>query len=337
MPKVQYENLRFQPRILEQIAKANEIIEEYTAEGYELTLRQLYYQFVSRDLLPNTQKHYKQLGNTISKARRAGMIDWNAIVDRTRFLRAPSTWDSPSDILEAVAHQFKHDRWKSQPHYVEVWFEKDALLGVFERPAASWRVPIFSCRGYPSDSEVWSAAQRLARVYRHAQKPTTILHFGDHDPSGLDMTRDIEDRLALFGAPRVEVRRLALNMPQIEQYNPPPNPAKESDSRFNAYRDEHGDESWELDALDPKVLNTLVREAVLGVIDVKAWDKAIRKENKARVALSALSDDYDQHESNMEDDGTIKRLMRRLKDDEDDRIEPSLGDAVKEDDEEDEE
>jgi hypothetical protein len=323
MPLIQYEKLRFHARIVAQIERANEIIREYRQQGFDLTLRQLYYQFVSRGLLANTQKNYKALGATISKARRAGLVDWEAIVDRTRFLRGPQAWDSPSQFVAADSWSYKEDRWKTQPHYVEVWFEKDALLGVFERPSSAWRVPILSCRGYVSDSEIWSAAQRLASISRRLRKPVTILHFGDHDPSGIDMTRDIDERLALFGAD-VSIERLALNMDQIEQYEPPPNPAKESDSRFAGYRDKFGDESWELDALDPKVLNNLVRAALMDVLDIKAWNKAVKSENEARAELAAISDEYEDVVERLTENGTIADKLKGMRREGDRRMEKLL-------------
>lgn len=291
MPLICYEPKRFGTERLAMIAHANAIIATYAEEGYTLTLRQLYYQFVSRDLIENKQSEYKRLGNIISEARRAGLLDWDAIVDRTRNLQALSTWGGPDEIVAAVAEQFRYDRWDTQPYYVEVWFEKDALMGVFERVAQRWRVPFFSCRGYTSDSEVWAAAQRLAEK-TDAGKDVVVLHFGDHDPSGIDMTRDIEDRLALFGANSVEVRRLALNMAQINQYDPPPNPAKESDSRFAGYRDKYGDESWELDALEPTVLAALVRDEVQELLDTDEWETAVARETKARTELQTISDNY---------------------------------------------
>lgn len=297
MPRIQYEVHRFKPKTLETIGHADRIIRDYAAQGYNLTLRQLYYQFVSRDLIANSQKEYSRLGDIVSKARRAGLIDWNAIVDRTRNLQAEPTWEGPNEILDAVAAQFKYDRWARQPIYVEVWFEKDALMGVFERPANLLRIPFFSCRGYTSDSEVWGAAQRLRKMTRDKDRETretVILHFGDHDPSGLDMTRDIADRLKLFGAGRVEVRRLALNMDQVEQYGPPPNPAKESDSRFVDYQSQYGDESWELDALEPTVLAKLVTDELDTIIEPEAWAEEIAREQKVRNELQAMASNYEQ-------------------------------------------
>jgi hypothetical protein len=290
-PMICYEDKKFGAERLEMIRQANSIIAEYATEGYDLTLRQLYYQFVSRDLIPNRQSEYKRLGSIVSEGRRAGLIDWDAITDRTRNLRSLGSWKSPAAILAEDARVFRFDRWETQDNYVEVWFEKDALMGVFERVAHELRLPFFSCRGYTSDSEVWGAAQRLADKTSDG-KQVIVLHFGDHDPSGIDMTRDIRDRLELFGAADVEVRRLALNMPQVRAYKPPPNPAKESDSRFIGYREKFGDESWELDALEPTVLAALVRDEVMSLVDEDVWADEIAREKKARAELRAISDNY---------------------------------------------
>lgn len=290
MPKIQYENLNIGPRILAVIEQANAIIETYAAQGYDLTLRQLYYQFVSRDLIANKQKEYNRLGDIVSKGRRAGLIDWTAIVDRTRSLRSLANWTSPNEIIDGAASQFRLDLWRTQSVYVEVWFEKDALMGVFERAANRYRIPFFSCRGYTSDSEVWVAAQRLSRISR--RRDVVVLHFGDHDPSGLDMTRDITDRLRLFGADSVDVRRLALNMDQVEQYDPPPNPAKETDSRFAKYLDLYGDESWELDALEPTVLARLITDEVSELIDKPEWAIQREAEARAKAELRSIAKQY---------------------------------------------
>lgn len=174
---------------------------------------------------------------------------------------------------------------------VEVWIEKDALKGIFERVCDSLQVPLFSCRGYTSQSEMWVAAQRMKRYTRNGQKPM-ILHFGDHDPSGLDMTRDILDRLQMFMG-GVIVSRLALNYDQIEQYAPPENPAKLDDPRATSYVDQFGYSSWELDALDPRTLSALVRSEVENYLDVDAWEEAKRVEQSAKNLLLDTSRYWD--------------------------------------------
>lgn len=275
MAKIAYIEKRFSAPRLELVEKVNGIVDEYQADGYDLSLRQVYYVLVSRNAIPNKVNEYKRLGDIISDGRRAGLIDWDAIVDRTRMLKSKNAWGSPSEIVAASAEQYHIDLWKGQKLRVECWFEKDALAGVFGRVCTRLDVPYFACRGYPSDSEVWGAAQRMMGYVRRGQRPV-VLHFGDHDPSGIDMTRDIEDRLSLFGRGFVvrgglEIKRLALNMPQVEQYGPPPNPAKESDSRFAGYQELFGDESWELDALEPRVLAKLVSDEVQARIDPEPW------------------------------------------------------------------
>ena len=291
MPKIKYKDFKFRARALSMIRTANEIIAEYADQGFDLTLRQLYYQFVSRDLIPNTQKDYKNLGSIINDARLAGMIDWDTIVDRTREVRALPHWDGPEDIIEAVSEQFNVDRWKGQPFRPEVWIEKDALVGVFERVCRDLDIPLLSCRGYTSQSEMWGAAQRMLRHRKTKQTPV-VFHFGDHDPSGKDMSRDITDRLELFTGRALKFERLALNMEQVEEYEPPPNPAKITDSRANAYIAEFGNESWELDALEPSVLEGLVRNAIEGIIDQDLMDEATEEQQKHRGTLGRIAERY---------------------------------------------
>lgn len=290
MPKIAYIEKSFRASSLEIISLANDIIAEYRTQGFKLTLRQLYYQFVARDCIPNTMRSYKRLGSIINDGRLTGMIDWDAIEDRTRKLQTVSHWESPAEIVEVCAQQFRLDKWESQDYRPEVWIEKEALAGVVEGVCREMDIPFLCCRGYTSQSEMWSSAMRLkAFAAYHSQTPV-ILHFGDHDPSGIDMTRDITDRLELFMG-GMEVRRLALNMDQIEKFNPPPNPAKMTDSRFAAYVAEFGDESWELDALEPAAMVELIRSSVVGLIDYVRWDVQVERESECRRQLQQFAED----------------------------------------------
>lgn len=293
MPKIAYRKIKFGADRLALVKKANTIIEEYAQQGFTLTLRQLFYQFVSRDYIPNTQRSYKNLGDVVNNARLAGLIDWKAIVDRTRSLKDLSHWENPAEIVSTCARQFRLDKWADQKRRVEVWIEKDALVGVIEGVCQELDVPFFSCRGFTSQSEMWEAAMRLRDHVRGGQVPL-ILHLGDHDPSGKDMTRDITDRLAEFAGRDIELVRLALNMDQIEQYNPPPNPVKMTDSRAEGYKAEFGEESWELDALEPAVIATLIRDAVMGVREVDKWAAQCVAEGKHRADLTRVSDRWDE-------------------------------------------
>lgn len=293
MPKICYIPKSFSADKLEAIRRANQIMEEYARMGFDLTLRQLYYQFVSRAWIPNKQTEYAKLGDLISDARLAGLVDWNHIVDRTRNLQANTHWERPEDILLSAAHSFALDKWKPQKTYVEVWVEKDALLGIVGQTAARLDCPFFSCRGYTSQSEMWGAGQRLLRVIKSGRTPH-IIHLGDHDPSGQDMSRDILDRLKLFCGQKVHVLRAALNMLQIQRFNPPPNPAKVTDSRYEAYREKYGEESWELDALDPRTLADIITRAVALYRDDALFEAEKRREGDIRKRLRKLADRWEE-------------------------------------------
>lgn len=290
MPKIQYKEIRFRQSSLDLIRLVNEVINDYKAQGYELTLRQVYYQLVARGYIPNNERSYKNIGNLINDGRLAGLIDWYAITDRTRNLRGNSHWDTPSEVIASAKYSYLLDKWEGQPNYVEVWVEKDALVDVVGQACRPLDVPYFSCRGYTSQSEMRMAAQRFRRQDFREQR--IIIHLGDHDPSGIDMTRDIQERLDMFGAD-VYVKRVALTMEQIDFYSPPPNPAKITDSRCDKYIAQYGHESWELDALEPKVITDLIKEQVTMYRDDGLYLRICNKENREKRELQMLCDHYD--------------------------------------------
>ena len=289
MPKIQYKDVRFQSKSLSLISLVNEVIDEYHAQGYELTLRQVYYQLVARGYIPNNERSYKNLGNLINDGRLAGLIDWYAIIDRTRNLRNNSHWSTPESVISSAKYSYMLDRWKNQPNYVEVWVEKDALIGIVSQICRKLDVPHFSCRGYTSQSEMWSAAQRF--IGQDDRESRTIIHLGDHDPSGIDMTRDIQERLELFGAD-VNVKRVALTMEQIEQFNPPPNPTKLSDARSSGYIRQYGHECWELDALEPQVITNLINNEVTALCDIDLFEQIEDKEEIDKENIQKICDNY---------------------------------------------
>ena len=272
------------------IKQANAIIDEYAAQGYRLTLRQIHYQFVARDWYENTQQNYKRLGNILDAARKAGRVDWDAIEDRTRGLRRIPVWQSPESALERIQKQFKLDPWDEQPKLrrIEVWVEKDAAVGIVEPTCNALRIPYFSCRGYSSSSGLYEAGKRL-EAYRNAGYENLILYLGDHDPSGVQMTDVSGERVQMYSGGEIDFRRIALTLEQIEEHNPPPNFVKETDSRTKWYIDNFGTEDcWELDALKPSVVDALIRAHVDPLIDKAAWDKTMETEKDHKSTLMEI-------------------------------------------------
>lgn len=292
MSRIPYESWNPSASSLALVEIANEICADYRAQSYDLTLRQLYYQFVSRDHIPNNQRAYKMLGTVVDKARRAGLMDWNYIVDRTRNLAGNVLYEDPSELIEKSVDKFFIDLWEEQEIRVEVWVEKEALAGVVRRAALSRGVNYFSCRGYVSQSEMHSAALRH-RYYEEQGQEVIVIHLGDHDPSGIDMTRDIQDRLHLFEAGTL-VNRIALNYQQVVEFNPPPNPAKLTDSRAEGYIERFGPSSWELDALDPATLNRLIVEEIDTYVDFDKYSDRQDVQQHGRDRLAAVSNRWDE-------------------------------------------
>lgn len=261
------------------------IIEELEALGYRLTLRQLFYQLVSRDIIANKQKEYKRLGEVISNARLCGLVDWDSIEDRTRRIREVPHWTTPEDIIKSAADSYRIDKWIDQPYQIEVWVEKDALVGIVEKACAPLDVKWFSCRGYGSQTALYDAGKRIVRHLCNGKEPL-IIHLGDHDPSGVQMTEDIYERLFMFAGQEIEVHRIALNMDQVNRYHPPENPAKETDSRFAKYEAKYGNECWELDALSPQVVEQLIIDEIMLYRDEDLYQVQVAREEKEREALA---------------------------------------------------
>jgi hypothetical protein len=285
----------FSTKSIALINKASVILDEYQAQGYTLSLRQLYYQLVARNIVPNTVKSYGMVGNVISDARLAGLLDWRMIEDRGREVHTPITWRSPSEIVYAAARQFKIDHWRNQSRYVEVMCEKDALSGVILPVCRELGVRFTANKGYSSSTALYEAGKRIAHQVVQMRKEIHVIYYGDHDPSGIDMTRDIRERLSLFsGVPSwINMARLALNYDQVETYQPPENPAKTTDSRYESYSAEFGDLSWELDALEPKILADLLRVYVLSLIDKDEWERTHKTERSMIAELNEFADSFD--------------------------------------------
>jgi hypothetical protein len=311
---------KFNPEAMTLVRQCVQIVTNFQSRGFRMTLRQLYYQLVKDNIIPNQEKQYKRLSALLSDARLMGFIDWSAIEDRIRVPRMPSEFENLDELVDAALATYRLPRWKDQPHYVELWVEKDALAGILQPLAREYHVPMMVNRGYSSQTAMYDAGKRfLTGVYGDVKLPymtlaefmkgtevgdknagssflketfmlnrdklpkpkkdAILFYLGDHDPSGEDMVRDIQERLEMYGVP-LDVRKLALTMDQVEEYDPPPNPAKMSDPRAAEYVDKHGDTSWEVDALGPDVLDQLIRDAFDGVVDKEKMD-AIKEEEEA--------------------------------------------------------
>jgi len=282
---------KFSPDSMKLIEWANHELEVYSKEGYRVSLRQLYYRGVSQNLYQNTIESYTKLGRLVSEARLAGYLDWDHVEDRGRRPVTPKLWESPHHIIRAATETFKIDKWETQKNHVIVMVEKQAMEGIFIPVCEEFDVEFHTNKGYSSSSALYEAGKAIQEKVAIHKKDVTVIYAGDHDPSGVEMSQDILERLQLFSQCDITVMRVALNMAQVKRYNPPPQFSKEKDSRTPAYIERFGtDECWELDALSPSVLAGVVRAAITSLIDPVAWAKAKAKEDAMKDQLQDIVD-----------------------------------------------
>ena len=282
--KEQFKTNRIRPERQSMIDAVNNILQTYHSQGYRLTLRQLYYQLVAQGMIPNNIKEYSKLSQTCVIGRMNGLIDWDMIEDRVRIPYLEYYSNSPQEAIEDTLRQYKRDRQEGQPKHIEIWTEKDAVSNILKRVSKKFHVRLMVNRGYSSCSAMYQTYNR----FYNTDKEQVILYVGDHDPSGLDMLRDIQERLYVFGAYAFKLIPVALTMSQINQYKPPPNPTKISDPRAKWYINQFGNTSWELDALSPKILKTVVEAAVISCLNISQYKDMIKQENEDKIKLEDI-------------------------------------------------
>jgi hypothetical protein len=282
----------FYKKTAELLSECDAICTTYAAKGYTLTLRQLFYQLVATNKIENTVREYKNLGVVVTDGRYAGWLDWEHITDRVRVIQRKPRWQDVEDFVNVVAPQFAVDTWQKQLYRPEVWIEKDALIELAAEACEPLDVPYIAVKAYNSASAMWEATKRFREYRRDGQIPL-ILHLGDHDYTGDDCSRFLQERMTLLTDGLVELRRLALNRDQIEKYELPPQPGKQADPRFRGYLEKHQTtEVWELDALPPDVIVRIIEDGIHDVLEDDARQPYVAECVEGRELLQAVSNKW---------------------------------------------
>jgi len=265
-------------------ARTNQLIEAakaIPAEHNPMTVRQVYYQLVSRQVMENSRSQYQAVSNLLVHARKAGVIPWEWVEDRLRRPRTVSMWDGLPDFAETARSACRRDVWSTQSRYLEVWLEKDALAGVVYEETEPWDVPLMVTRGYPSLSYLYEAAEVIAQ----RDKPAFLYYFGDLDPSGIDITKTVERGIREF-APDAEIffERVAVTPQQVKVLGLPTRPTKQTDSRSKNF----AGESVEVDAIPAAKLLGLVRNCIEKHLDQRALARTRQIEAAERETLVAI-------------------------------------------------
>jgi len=267
-------------KTLQLIESAREILAEY----HPMTVRQVFYQLVSRLVLENTEQQYKQLSRHLTTAREEGIIPDEWIEDRTRRPRDVSMWDGLDEFLSDARYWYRRNVWNTQPRYVVCWVEKDALSGIFEDITEEYGITLVVGRGYNSHS----IKAEMAKRFQSIEKPITILYFGDFDPSGENIYQNLKESFPRDFGISLEIEKVALRFEDIERYKLPPNPAKKTDSRAGSFIEKYGDISVELDALPLPVLQSKIKKSIEANMDLDALRETFEQENEDLEQLNRL-------------------------------------------------
>ena len=265
-------------KTLQMLAAAQEVLEA----NHPMTVRQVYYQLVSRQVIENKQSCYKAVSKLLVQARQEGEIAWEWIEDRLREPRRISMWEGLPDFAETARAAYRRNVWHTQPCYIECWLEKDALSGIFEGILQAYGVTLNVGRGYDG----WDSIHNASIRYGNGEN-VTVLYYGDLDPSGEDMVRSLRERLGSFGC-CPDIIKVALTLQDVEEYELPPDPAKTTDTRRAAFVEKYGDISVELDALPVDALRQRIVAEVEARMDLEALARVGAKEDEERGKLVEL-------------------------------------------------
>lgn len=250
-----------------------------------LTMRRLHYMMVSRGM-PNTTNHYKRVIAAMTDARWNRIVDFSEFVDHERNTIGETPYEETDvhekagaaiDQVHAWMRSYSKNTWENQPSYVEVWIEKKALQGVFQSITDNRDVLLFPCKGYPSLTALDDAAQRFEKA-ETAGKNCVIIYFGDYDPSGEDIPRNIQDTLNRMNI-TVDVDRILLLEDQVRAWGLPPAPTKSTDSRTRAW---DGIGQVELDAVNTNTIKNMCDTAIDKYFDKELHNELIKQENEER-------------------------------------------------------
>jgi hypothetical protein len=270
-------------RTQKQIRVLRSDLYEIVAAGQPMTVRQVFYRAVAAGLIDKTEAQYKTIGRLLVTMRRTGELPYDWIADGTRWMRKPRSFHHLDDAIARWQAEYRRALWDTQAHYIEIWLEKEALAGVLLPVTSYWDVPLMVTRGYPSLSYLFEAGKEIAGEDR----PVVIYYLGDHDPSGDDIARNVEERLRDFApAAILTFVRLAVTAEQIVAYSLPTRPTKLTDSRTPSWK---GGGSVEVDAIDPEELRRLVEEAIRQHVDDGALDATLVAEESERALLSRVT------------------------------------------------
>lgn len=266
---------------------------------WPLTLRQIHYRLLVRNVLRhiqkpeskyvNTQECYKDLSNLLTRARLVGEVPWESMHDptrpRTRWIQWPNVGNYMREQLDGFLGNYKRDLLQSQPAYIELIVEKITVQEIAERAAGHYHVPVGVGRGY---SSVTNLEQTAERFHASGKDQFILLIAGDLDPEGENICETWVSCLRdEHGVENITPVKVGVNPEQVQEYGLSPLPVKDTSSRAAGFVDIHGSGAYELEAFEPDQLQQIIRDAIRSVLDLKLFAKEQQKESEEARHLMA--------------------------------------------------
>lgn len=267
-----------------EISSLYEAIYEVCLLHQPLTVRQCFYRLVVIGAIAKTQAEYKNtVCRLVGNMREVGELPWEWIVDETRWMRKPTSWSNLATMLEHQQDFYRRDLWNDQGVYVEIWCESDSAAGVLYPITRRWDVPLMAARGFSSKTFLYNAAQSL-KYETESGRPCHIAYFGDHDPSGVHIDRDIREKLTQYGATDFTFERVAVTPEQINEWKLPGSPPKKGDSRSQSFVGE----AVEIEAIAPGDLRDICENFITGFIDDGRLQRSRNVEEAEKATLASI-------------------------------------------------
>lgn len=252
---------------------------ELAEEHGPASVRHLFYRAVVAGL-PGITKDvsgYLKVQRAVLRLRRAGEIPYDRIVDTTRWMRKPNSWDGVHDVLYETSRIYRRNLWANSLYRVEVWCESESIAGVLFEVTSRWDVPLMPCRGFSSETFTYSAAEAWAEDDR----TPIVFYVGDHDPAGLQIERNLRNRLIEFSGPDFEFYRIGVTWEQVEEFDLPGTKPKKQYGFPLAV---------EAEALPPDILRNMIDKEIQSYVDHGALTAILAAEESERVVLTRIAE-----------------------------------------------
>lgn len=267
-----------QKKSLELLAQVLKIIKSY---DFALTLRQIYYQLVAKQIIPSRQNYYHKLSRLCVIGRNEGILPEDSFSDRLREVDKLSSWIDLKEFFYTVKRSYRKDKWENQDCYIEIWTEKDALRSVLTEITYPYDVSLMVARGQLSRTAIYETSERDKDK---SDKECFLYYAGDFDPSGLSIYDSIKKGLEGFGI-FINYERIALTPEQIKKYQLPSDPGKRTDPNYKGFVEIYGDIVVGLDFLPPDELRNIVKNCIEKNIDYELLAQVQEIEEEEQIRL----------------------------------------------------